>query len=475
MQKLEQWKNKVICGDCRELLKELPDDCIDCCITSPPYIERAEWGLRDYGTATWEGGNIECDHKGKPMATKAGFNERYFGRPPVETDKQSECLEFYKDVCGKCGAKRIDAQIGLEKTPEEYVKELTEVFMEVRRVLKPEGVMFLNLGDSYMGSGQDSGKQGREISQSICGASRLVGEASPFHKPPTSLKHASLKPKDLVGIPWRVAFSLQAAGWYLRQDIIWHKPNPMPESVTDRCTKAHEYVFLMSKNGRYYYDNEAIKEKSKDPESFIGRRPRNVGTMDSIDPKHYAYHGNIGPDGKLTSGQKYEKRNKRSVWTVNTHPEAHKFGAHFATFPNELITPMIKAGCPEFVCQKCGKPRVAEYESKGYHFPEKDATDKQCEAGVRIASYKSGPDYAKFRQENPITLKGYSDCGCQAGFKGGIILDPFMGAGTTAYTAKHLGRQFIGFELNPEYCKIINHRTAQKVLWECPDTAILTN
>jgi DNA modification methylase len=192
-----------------------------------------------------------------------------------------------------------------------------------------------------------------------------------------------LKPKDLVGIPWRVAFSLQAAGWYLRQDIIWHKPNPMPESVTDRCTKAHEYIFLMSKNGRYYYDNEAIKE-------------------DSIDQKNYKFHGSVKEDGTLPSGQKYEKRNKRSVWTITTKAFSE---AHFATFPTDLITPMIKAGCPEM----------------------------------------------------------------------GVVLDPFMGAGTTAYTAKHLGRQFIGFELNPEYCKIINRRTAQKVLWECPDTAILTN
>src|SRR5664280_812731 len=232
----------ILQGDVRSCLKQLEDGSVQCVITSPPY-----WGLRDYGTATWEGGSASCDHKGKPMATKAGFNERYTGRAPVDTDKQSECLEFYKDVCPKCGARRIDSQIGLEPNPEAYVADLVEVFHEVKRVLRNDGVLWLNLGDSYNGGGGAGGDYG------IGG----LKEGQPKYPGRHIL---TMKPKDLVGIPWLVAFALRADGWYLRSDIIWNKPNPMPESVTDRCTKSHEYIFMLTKSERYYYNAEAIKE-----------------------------------------------------------------------------------------------------------------------------------------------------------------------------------------------------------------------
>ena len=196
--------------------------------------------------------------------------------------------------------------------------------------------------------------------------------------------HPTIKDKDLIGIPWAVAFALRADGWWLRQDIIWHKPNPMPESVTDRCTKAHEYIFLLTKSARYYYDAEAVKEDSIDEESYTGRRKRNAGTMASVDAKNYKFNGSI-KDGVLKSGQLYEKRNKRSVWTVTTKPFSE---AHFATFPEDLIKPCILAGCPE----------------------------------------------------------------------GGVVYDPFMGAGTTALVAHKLHRNFIGSELNPDYVKIADRR-----------------
>jgi DNA modification methylase len=258
---------KILQGDCLQQLKTLPDKTIQCCVTSPPY-----YGLRDYG---------------------------------------------------------VDGQIGLEGTPDEYVEKLVAVFTEVKRVLRDDGTLWLNLGDSYAGSGKGIGSDhGKAVFTD--------GEIAK-----TDWRKTCLKPKDLVGIPWRVAFALQSDGWYLRQDIIWAKPNPMPESVTDRCTKSHEYIFLLTKSARYYYDNEAIKEWSIDKESLTGRRPRNAGKMDSVDADNYKFHGSVDENGKLRHGQIYEMRNRRSVWTITTKPYKE---AHFATFPPEIPEICIRAG-----------------------------------------------------------------------------------------------------------------------------------
>lgn len=274
--------NHIYHGDALTILKTLDSESVDCCITSPPY-----WGLRDYGNP---------------------------------------------------------AQIGLEKTPEEYVERLVEVFREVRRVLKDKGTCWLNLGDSYAAH-----KDCKQVSQTLAVGTKseqacVLSKGNSPTRDSRVLKSIGLKNKDLCGIPWRVAFALQADGWWLRQDIIWHKPNPMPESVTDRCTKAHEYIFLLSKSAKYYYNQEAIKEPSIDKESYTGRRKRNAPTMANFDIKNLKNAGSIQEDGTLTSGQIYTNRNLRSVWTVNTHPTPE---AHFATFPEKLIEPMIKAGCPE--------------------------------------------------------------------------------------------------------------------------------
>ncbi len=301
----------------------LADKTVQCVITSPPY-----WGLRDYGTAKWEGGDSDCDHKGKPMATKAGFNERYTGKKPINTDKQSECLEFYKDICGKCGAHRIDAQLGLEKTPEEYVANMVSVFREVWRVLKDDGVLWLNLGDSY-------------ASSAACERRSTIGAGSPDKTVRRANRLGNgLKNKDLVGIPWMVAFALRADGWYLRQDIIWHKPNPMPESVKDRCTKSHEYIFLLTKSAKYFYNNDAIREpQAKESLERLKRGWNGNGDR--------GYPG--GPQNHIKNymGKTQEEvdalpgRNRRSVWTVTTKPYR---GAHFATFPPDLVEPMVLAG-----------------------------------------------------------------------------------------------------------------------------------
>ena len=292
-------QNTIFNENCRTGLRKLPDNSIDCCVTSPPYF-----GLRDYG------------------------------------------------VCG---------QIGLEDTPEEYMNTLVEIFREVRRVLWDEGTLWLNIGDSYAGSGHGylSKLKGKQATNK--------GTEFMVHRPPTPVP-VGLKSKDLIGIPWMLAFALRADGWYLRQDIIWHKPNPMPESISDRCTKSHEHIFLLAKSAKYYFDWEAIQTETvgseHDKRARTGRKTYPTTLINGIRNTGY-----------------YPKANKRDVWTVCTAPEPE---AHFACFPQKLIVDCIKAGCPE----------------------------------------------------------------------GGIVLDPFMGSGTTAVVARKLNRNYIGFELNPEYMKI---------------------
>ena len=302
---------KVITGDSLQVLKTLPKESIQCCVTSPPY-----WGLRDYGTAKWEGGSDVCDH----TYQKGGRNSETSSK---QLENAGTTFSQYEHTCKKCGATRIDKQLGLESTPEEYVAKMVEIFHEVRRVLRKDGTLWLNLGDSYNGvkyGNTETNKNPKAVSNT-------------FKKE----KCKSLKPKDLVGIPWRVAFALQADGWYLRQDIIWAKPSPMPESVTDRCTKAHEYIFLMTKSGKYYYDNEAVREPVADV---------------SLKRAEYGWHGRGINDNHNYAGLKHtdkmgerfcnpDGRNKRSVWTVTTKPYKD---AHFATFPPDLIEPCILAG-----------------------------------------------------------------------------------------------------------------------------------
>ena len=255
-------KARILIGDVRTRLSEIPDQSVQSCVTSPPY-----WGLRDYGN---------------------------------------------------------DGQIGLEQTPDAYVAELVNVFREVNRVLKDDGTLWLNLGDSYA-SARDS-KASPDTLRT--GDGTLVASAA--NRNPANLKSAGLKHKDLVGIPWRVAFALQADGWYLRQDIIWAKPNPMPESVTDRCTKSHEYLFLLSKSAKYYFDNQAIRETAV------------TGSWDKLPPiggKKHQENGNPTYSGNQPAND--GKRNKRDVWTINTKPFK---GAHFAVMPEALVEPCILAG-----------------------------------------------------------------------------------------------------------------------------------
>lgn len=370
--------NKIHTGDCLEVLKTFEDDSIDCCITSPPY-----YGLRDYGNA---------------------------------------------------------GQIGLEETAQLYVAKMVKVFKEVKRVLKKEGTLWLNLGDSYAAYWGD--KYGK--AQSLCSTRDNIGNTPPCKPSPVFSKSkrivdrygggnvpamGEVKPKDLFGIPWMVAFALRADGWYLRQDIIWSKPNPMPESVTDRCTKSHEYIFLLSKSAKYYYDADAIKTKVADAtvqrmmqqiedQKGSGRVPgKTNGNMKAVGPGRTVrkgvdikggnqgreigipamaingstflkgHSGNFDLDGNLIGDG---RANKKSVWTVNTMPFRE---AHFATFPERLITDCVKAGCPV----------------------------------------------------------------------GGIVLDPCIGAGTTGLVARKLNRNFVGIELNPLYVELAEKRLKKEL------------
>mgnify|MGYP003626938246 FL=1 len=313
-------------GDCRDVLKTLDEKSINTCITSPPY-----YGLRDYQTGTWEGGDPNCTHQRMTKISKdtSTGHRGMFDQGNVVGDV------IYKTTCNKCGATRKDKQIGLESTPDEYVQQMVEVFREVRRVLRDDGTVWLNLGDTYSNF-KDSKSTSQTLSKGTQSAqANEIDEGLSVSRNPRTLKQAGLKNKDLIGIPWRVALALQSDGWYLRQDIIWHKPNPMPESVKDRCTKSHEYIFLLSKQPNYYYDYEAIKEKAKG-ERWGGNKPINMNNTKDIDNQ---FSG-------LTRERKmlFDERNKRSVWTVNPKPYKE---AHFAVFPTELIEPCVLAGCPE--------------------------------------------------------------------------------------------------------------------------------
>jgi DNA modification methylase len=312
--------NKIEFGDCREIMKRWIDEGIkiQTCITSPPY-----YGLRDYGTATWEGGDVNCNHQNaeiNPLKV-GGFTG---DRLRKENGSENKKYLKLKKQCPDCGAIKKDNQIGLEQTPKEYIENMVDVFNHVKELLADDGTLWVNIGDSYARTGGDSSQKGRHWdgrkNNPNTGHNRYASDMG-------------LKAKDLIGIPWMLAFALREAGWYLRQDIIWHKPNPMPESVTDRCTKSHEYIFLLSKSDKYYFDHVAIKEPAIHSDRTAGNKNAQKGTgVDKMDTRN----------GLLKAQQKvYELRNKRDVWTVNVRPYK---GAHFATYPTALIEPCIKAG-----------------------------------------------------------------------------------------------------------------------------------
>lgn len=443
---------QILCGDALEQLRTLPDESVNCCVTSPPY-----WGLRDYNVA---------------------------------------------------------GQIGLEKTLSDYVANLVAVFSEVRRVLCKDGTLWMNLGDAYNAAGCDS--HGTRV-----GYKQQTNRASANGADRNRPTDETLKPKDLIGIPWVVAFALRADGWYLRQDIIWAKPNPMPESVTDRCTKSHEYIFLLSKSARYFYDAEAISEQSitGDPrrpytsegawqldgrpiKQRHGGKPRKLkvpGGWDTGSGSHGTIHRNGRTEAQYVEAEAITSRNKRSVWTIPTNPCPE---AHFATFPPDLVKPCILAGCPtsgkrcdcnELILTPTGegeiidptmqtgragmnRPRrngegkrpITKHEQRGHAEQMKQSPHRskmQTICGEAFAHYIR-TDSTGARPLPPEILSDFKRLGwivevpeCMCPIEPpGVVLDPFAGSGTTGQVALELGRSAVLIELNAEYVAMIRQR-----------------
>ncbi len=341
---------RFIVGDVLEQLRKLPDESVNCVVTSPPY-----WGLRDYGTGTWNGGRKSCAHtRLNPRADHS--RGKYLGTRGKQSSTNAASTPM-RSKCSRCGAVRVDKQIGLERSLDRYLQKIVTVFREVRRVLRKDGTLWLNLGDSHCGGKRGGIGEASTLKGSTYGQneSRKAQSArASFRRDRAELsteRHrsvAGLKPKDLIGIPWRVAFALQADGWYLRMDNIWHKPQPMPESVRDRTTRAHEYVFLLSKSARYHYDADAIKEvASEQTHSRVavlgaGKNERSGNRLHDGLNQRWRVKQNESFEASLGSGQ-VTHRNKRSVWTIPTQPSNDD---HFASFPEDLVVPCILAGCP---------------------------------------------------------------------------------------------------------------------------------
>jgi DNA modification methylase len=414
---------RLIGGDCREVLATLPADSVHCVVTSPPY-----YGLRDYGTAQWAGGDVACDHQSPNGQGKTGDR----------ADRTFTANAPYRDTCGKCGATRVDRQIGLEPTPDAYLAEMVRVFREVKRVLRPDGTCWVNMGDSYCSTAP--GTMGDALNQRgiLSGVSDRRAEGSRKFRPETP---KGFKPKDLLMMPARLALALQADGWWLRSDIIWHKPNPMPESVGDRPTSAHEHVFLLAKSARYYYDADAVREEAINE----GRIVSYDGTQKNTGHENRTYPG-AKPRDILVSG-----RNLRNVWTIATAPFSQ---SHFATMPPAVVERCIRAGTSERgCCAACGAPwaRVTETDYKRH---ENWFGDKQ---DARHSRGKAGTGY-----NEPIATRttGWApSCKCVAGDPvPATVLDCFAGAGTTLLVADRLQRDAIGIELNPDYTRMAMDR-----------------
>jgi DNA modification methylase len=428
-------------GDCLDVLPTLPAGSVQCVVTSPPYF-----GLRDYGTADWQGGDAECDHLQALGGTRQSGRDRAASNGKFhDAATPIEALALpYRSTCGKCGAVRKDSQIGLEPTPAAYVAKMVAVFREVRRVLRDDGTVWLNLGDSYASSTKGSGGS----------SAKQDSNAGSFYAS-RSFCH-DVKDKDLLGIPWRVAFALQDDGWYLRSDIIWHKPNPMPESVKDRPTRAHEYVFLLTKQARYYYDAEAIAEPAT---GYDGRNDTTIKQSSKYVGGAFQFAGN-GHERWKWDENGAPVRNARSVWSIATQPRPE---AHFAAFPDELARRCILAGTSaKGCCAQCGAPWERFVESHIEYTQKTHTHPKYGDGGqfgvMAAARHQSGHIPGRTVKDSE---SWQPTCACAAEVVPCTVLDPFAGRGTTLSVAINYGRSAVGIELNPEYAKLIRSNVNQ--------------
>lgn len=430
-----EFLNKIILGDVREKLKLLPDNSVRCVVTSPPYFNQ-----RDYGTGKWIGGDIDCDHKPGSTKENRGILSSTLGGGKEHTGHKQE---GYKSICGRCGAKRVDMQVGLEDTPEQYVATIVSICEEVKRVLMEDGTMWLNLGDSYCSTAP--GTMGDPIH--IKEVKEETAATKQKRRPKTP---EGLKPKDLIGIPWMVAFALRAAGWYLRCDIIWNKKNCMPESVTDRPTKNHEYLFLFSKSPKYYYDHNSIKthlaestlndtrmykedyENKRPDRDFTGSSSQGSGLIKRKADKrrgHSRRHAGFNErwdsmTKQAQQAQQADGANKRSVWTAEDNYDIWEW--LFSNAPSDVVLPLWE----KYVSDESNKQSVWTLATKPF----------------------SEAHFATFPPDLII------DCIKAGSEEGDIVLDPFMGAGTMATVSQKLNRNFIGIELNPKYIAIAEKR-----------------
>jgi len=506
--------NVILNGDALEHLKTFPDESIDCVVTSPPY-----WATRDYGESNevvW-GGDKNCEHdfdlkEGKDPMDRGGHGDRDSENSITATWEMRKGIK--SGFCVKCGAWK--GQLGLEPTFDLYIKHLADIFSEVKRILKKTGTVWINLGDSYSGNmgkraGWTDNKLGFEKQEAIDKGVALTDNKFEY----------SLPQKCLSLIPFRFVIEMCNRGWICRNVLIWHKPNCMPSSVRDRFTVDFEYIFFFSKSKKYFFERQFEKyseetiprmlrgmnenkwtmgANGQTPHNLSQPRPNITKVMPPIGgKKHVEGKENLNPtySGNRPEWNEYG-RNKRAVWKIPTHPfgegvcmncghfakpkskqeKKGYFGgedkskrvcegcgeilvtSHFAIFPEELIETPIKAGCPEFICIKCGKPKKVVYKENRIN------TRPGLNTGTKKSGTKEDPnkplhnsDLSKYRQQiiREKTLHKPT-CNCNTEFTSGIILDPFFGAGTTGLVALKQNKKFIGIEINPEYVKIAQKR-----------------
>jgi site-specific DNA-methyltransferase (adenine-specific) len=433
-----EWINRVHQGHALQLLKQMPSDFVDCMVTSPPY-----WALRDYKTKgiTWDS-KEDCKHEwGENISVKQKSTPKDWHEETKFSD------DITNTFCKKCGAWK--GQLGLEPSFDLYVKHLCDIMDEVKRVLKPTGTCWVNLGDTYSGTG--------------CGTG--TSHFSQIDKCMKQNVETDLPDKSLCQVPSRFAIEMVNRGWTLRSEIIWQKPNGLPSSIKDRFTLDFEKIFFFVKNRKYYFETlyEDYVSLDKRPAGVVQNREYGYQGKYKVMPPIGGKKQTEGNDNPVYSGNTPEwkqGRIKRCVWSINTHPFPD---AHFATFPEELAEPMVQAGSPEFICKKCGKPREKVYTK---HWDEM-RTATPIKGGETSSSLIDGAGQKKGGFNNrtyPVGVSyehiGYTDCGCGAEFEGGIVLDIFAGSGTTCLVAKKMGRQYIGLELNPEYVKMAKERIA---------------